>query len=162
MSFLATGRAAPAFSLTAVVSDRQVNLNNEAERLLLIFHTYHTARLVGATVKNLRFTFPDPERLLVASVPDLSAIPRLLHGLAKKIMRDAYHEAAQEVPASQNAADHIIILPDWKGSVLKAYQVPKGNSQVAMVLIDQARLIQGTYWGAEPVEAALPLLNGHK
>jgi len=160
MPMIANGRSAPDFSLTAVGSKRQVNLQNGADQILLIFHTYHTARLVGATIKNLRVTFPDPERLLVASVPNLSAIPRLLHRLARKILHDAYQEAAQEVPVSEEAADHIVILPDWKGTVTKKYQVPKGNNQVTMVLIDQARLIQRTYVGEEPVGAALSLLNG--
>jgi hypothetical protein len=160
MPIIADGRTAPDFSLTAVVSKRQVTLQDGADQLLLIFHTYHTARLVGDTVKRVKRTNPDPDRLLVAAVTDLSSIPRLLHGVARKILSDAYQEAAQEVPPGEQVADHIVILPDWKGSVSKAYQVPKGNDKVAMVLIDQARLIQGTYVGQEPVEAALALLNG--
>ncbi len=160
MPLLASGVKAPPFSLTAVVSDRAVTLQNSAERMLLMFHGYQTSRLVGEVVKGVRGSYPDAERLLVASVPDLSFLPRLMHPIANKIMRDAYQEAAALVPESEDPADHILILPDWKGSAFAAYQVPKSSEDVALVLIDQARRIQGTYVGGEPVGAALALLNG--
>lgn len=160
MPLLPEGSEAPPFALTAAVSERPVNLQISADKLLLIFHTYHTAVLVGSIVKTVRETYPDPEQLFIASVTDLRSIPRLLHGVARKIIRDAYHQAAQEVPEGEDPADHIIILPDWKGKAFTAYQVPESNNQVSLVLIDRARLIQGTYLGDDPLPEALALLNG--
>jgi hypothetical protein len=89
-------------------------------------------------------------------------VPRLLRGMAEKIMRDAYHQAAAHVPADQDPADHIIILPDWQGRVFAAYQVPENKGQVALVLIDRAQQIQGSYLGQKPEEGALALLNGRQ
>ena len=163
MSFLANGSAAPDFSLTAVVSKRRISPLQMPGKTLLFFHGYQTAVQVGAVVKALKEDYPDPEQVVMASVVDLRAIPRFIHGLARKIMRDAYHQAAREVPDGQEVPDHIIILPDWKGVAFEAYQVPKRNDQVALVLIDEGHLIQGSYLGHEPLQGALALLeNGQK
>jgi hypothetical protein len=159
MSLLPAGSPAPDFSLTAVTSERQINPHNMPGRLLLMFHGYQTAVLVGSVVQALKEDYPDPEQLGMVSVVDLRAIPRLLHGVANKIMHDAYQQAAGQVPDGQNAADHIVILPDWKGVAFEAYQVPKSNDQVALVLIDEEHLIQGSYLGDEPLQGALALLG---
>ncbi len=160
MSFLATGSPAPDFSLRAVVSERSISPTNMPGQLLLIFHGYQAAALVGRTIQAIRGFYPDPQQLLIASVADMRIVPRLLRGMAEKIMRDAYHQAAARVPADQDPADHIIILPDWQGRVFAAYQIPENKGQVALVLIDQAQLIQGSYLGDKPQEAALTLLDG--
>lgn len=160
MSFLPAGNAAPPLSLTAISSKRPINLQNRADKLMLLFHGYQTAVLAGRVIQGVRESYPDPNQLLIASVADLRSVPRLLQGAAKKIMDDAYKQAATYVPASEDPADHIIILPDWKGSVFTAYQVPKINGQVALVLIDERRRVQGSYLGDEPLQGALALLNG--
>ena len=94
MSFLAAGSPAPDFSLTAVVSKRSISPSNIPGQLLLIFHGYQAAALVGQTIRNIRHVYPDPRQLLIASVADMRIVPRLLRGMAEKIMRDAYHQAA--------------------------------------------------------------------
>lgn len=159
MPFLANGSAAPDFSLTAVVSERTISPLQTPGKFLLFFHSYHTAVQVGAVVKALKADYPDTDELLMASVVDLRAIPRLIHGLARKIMRDAYHQAAREVPEGQEVADHIIVLPDWKGAAFAAYQIPKSDDQVALVLIDKVKLIAGSYLGKEPLVGARELLE---
>jgi hypothetical protein len=73
-------------------------------------------------------------------------------------MRDAYNQAAREVPDGYEVADHIIILPDWKGAAFKAYQVPQSHDQVALVLVDEAKMVQGNYLGKEPLVGARELL----
>ena len=162
MSFLPAGSPAPDFSLTAVVSERTISPTNITGQLLLIFHGYQAAALVGRTIEAIRAVYPDPQQLLIASVADMRIVPRLLRGMAEKIMGDAYHQAAAHVPSGQEPADHIIILPDWQGRVFAAYQIPENKGQVALVLIDQDQLIQDTYLGHEPQEAALALLNSRR
>jgi hypothetical protein len=158
MSFLPAGNPAPDFSLTAVVSKRMISPRQVPGKFLLFFHGYQTAVQVGAAVKMLKKDYFDLDQVAMASVVDLRGIPRLIHPLAKKIMRDAYHQAAQEVPDGHEAADHIVILPDWKGAAFEAYQVPENHDQVALVLIDEAKMIQGSYMGKEPLAGARKLL----
>ena len=58
----------------------------------------------------------------------------------------------------QDPADHIIILADWTGALFDAYQAPATDRQVALVLIDESKVIAGSYFGARPEQAALFLL----
>jgi hypothetical protein len=162
MSLLPPGTPAPDFSLTAVVSQRTVSPHDTPGKLLLIFHSYETAALAGSVIAGLRDLHPDPQRLLIASVADLRVVPRLLKGVAEKIMRDAYAQAAQQVPRGQDAADHVIILPDWAGTVFDTYRVPQSNGQVALVLVDEGAVIGGSYLGDAPLEGALSLLDGRQ
>jgi hypothetical protein len=158
MPILTNGRPAPDFTLTAVVSERQVSPLQAPGKFLLFFHSYHTAMEVGAVVKELKAEYMDIDQVAMASVVDLRGIPRFIHPLAKKIMRDAYHQAAREVPDDHEVADHIIILPDWKGKAFKAYQVPASSDKVALVLIDEKKKVQGSYVGQKPLAGALQLL----
>ena len=160
MPFLPPSSPAPDFALTAVVSERTVSPQNTPGRLLLIFHGYETAVLAGSVIAGVREVHPDPQQLLIASVADLRVVPRLLKGMAEKIMRDAYQQAAQQVPPEENAADHVVILPDWAGTVFEAYGVPKSNGQVALVLVDEESQIGGSYLGDAPLAGALTLLDG--
>ena len=156
--FLPDGKPAPPFSLKAVVSERTINPQNTTGALLLIFHSYQTALIVGEVIQAVREEYPRFDQVLIASVSDMRIVPRLLRGTAKKIMRNAYKEAAKQIPPGQDPADHIIILPDWNGVVFKAYRVPDTNRQVALVLINESKVIQGSYLGAQPAQVALSLL----
>ena len=158
MTFLAPGSPAPDFSLTAVGSKRKISPLQASGKFLLFFHGYQTAMQVGAVIKALKVDYLDTDKVAMASVVDLRGIPRLIHPLAKSIMRDAYNQAAREVPNGYEVADHIIILPDWKGAAFKAYQVPQNHEQVALVLVDEAKMVQGSYLGKEPLVGARKLL----
>lgn len=158
--FLPNGTPAPAFSSKAVVSERPISPQNTAGALLLIFHSYQTAAAVAKVIQTVREVYPNPDQVLLASVADMRIVPRLLRGTAKNIMRNAYKKAANQVPPGQDPADHIIILPDWNGVIFKAYRVPDVAGQVALVLIDESKVIQGSYLGAQPAQAALVLIAG--
>jgi hypothetical protein len=158
MAILANGSAAPDFRLTAVVSERSISPMDVPGKFLLFFHTYHTATEVGAVVKALKSDYMDTAEVTMASVVDLRGIPRFIHPLAKRIMSDAYYQAAREVPDGYEVADHIIVLPDWKGVAFKAYQIPNSHDQVALVLIDENKVVEGSYVGKEPLVGARNLL----
>jgi hypothetical protein len=156
--FLPEGTPAPAFSSKAVFSQRLISPQNTAGALLLIFHSYQTATTVAEVIQAVREVYPNPDQVLLASVADMRIVPRFLRGAAKNIMRNAYKEAARHVPSGQDPADHIIILPDWNGVIFKAYQVPDVAEQVALVLVNESKMIQGSYLGAQPAQAALALM----
>jgi hypothetical protein len=78
--------------------------------------------------------------------------------MAKAIIKNAYLEASGQVPTGQDPADHIIILADWSGALFEAYLVPATSQHVALVLIAESKVITGSYFGAQPEEAALSLL----
>ena len=158
-TFLPAGTPAPPFSLKAEVSERPVNLASTLGALLLVFHSYQTAPAVGEIIRAVRGQYPDPDHLLIAGVADMRPVPRLLRSTAKAFIKSAYNEASREVPAGQDPAKHIIILADWDGILYEAYRTPRTDRQVALVLVDQPKPIAGTYFGAQPAQAALSLLD---
>ena len=160
--FLPENTPAPTFSLKAEVSGRLINLGAAAGNLLLVFHNYQTVPVAAMTIRTVREVYPSPDQVLIISVADMRVVPRLLRGAAKAVIRNAYKEAARQVPAEHDPADHIIILADWSGTLFKAYQVPRISGQVALVLIDSAKTIAGNYFGAQPEQAALSLMAGGK
>jgi len=156
--FLPDKTPAPPFSLKAEVSERPVSLQSTTGALLLVFHSYQTASVVAEVIGAVRNIYLSPDQVLIANIADMRVVPRLLRGTAKAIIRKAYNDATRQVPAGQNPADHIIILSDWNGDLYKAYQVPLTNRQVALVLVNSAKVIVGSYFGAQPAQAALSLL----
>jgi hypothetical protein len=158
--FLPNDTAAPTFSARAQVSQRPIDLATAKGDLLLIFHSYQTATVAAKITRAVREVYQSPDQVLIASVADMRIVPRLLRGTAKAIIKNAYSEAANLVPAGQDPADHIIILADWSGALFKAYRVPPTTQQVALILINQAKAIAGHYTGAQPEQAALSLLAG--
>ena len=160
--FLPDNTPAPTFSLRAQVSDRLVTLKSATGALLLIFHSYQTAPDVAGVIRAVRVSYPSPDQVLIAGVADMRVVPRFLRGTAKTIIRNAYLEASKQIPAGQNPADHIIILADWNGAFNKAYRVPPTNRHVALVLINDAKLISGSYFGPQPEQAVLSLLASER
>jgi len=156
--FLPDNTPAPPFSAKAQVSQRPVSLTAAKGKLLLIFHSYQTAPVAAGITRAVRERYHSPDQVLIASVADMRVVPRLLRSTAKAIIKNAYSEAAREVPAGQDPADHIIILADWSGAMFQAYRVPATSRQVALVLIDESKVIAGSYSGDQPEQAALSLL----
>ncbi len=155
---LPVGSPAPHFSLTAIASNRQINPASATGLLLLIFHSYQTVDEARLIIRAVRESYPSPDQILIASVADMRIVPRLARGMAKRIMQNAYEEAKKEIPEGHEPSDHIIILPDWYGKVFDAYNVPNTSGEVALVIIYESQIVQGSYKGHEPVMAVLELL----
>ena len=156
---LSAGVSAPPFSLKAEVSQRPVNLQSAAAPLLLVFHSYQTVSTVADVIRAVRQKYPLPEQTLIAGVADLRVVPRLLRSTAKAFIKSAFNEASKEVPAGHDPADHIIILSDWDGALFNAYQVPRTDQQAALVLVNDTQTVAGSYFGSQPAQAALSLLE---
>jgi hypothetical protein len=161
MIFLPVGTPAPHFSLTAEVSKRLISLQSANHLLLLVFHSYQTAPIVGEVIRAVRDAYPNPDQVLVVGIADLRVVPRILRSTAKVYIKNAYNEAVKEVPPGQDPEEHIIILPDWNGSIFEAYEVPSTSKHVALVLINGAKVIAGSYIGIEAAQSALSLINGN-
>ena len=157
---LADGTTAPPFSMKAEVSQRTVSLGDTPGKLLLIFNSYQTVDMVGKVIGAVRAAYPGADHVLIAAVSDMRIVPRLLRGAAKAFIKNAYNDAAKQIPSGEDPADHIIILADWNGALFDAYQVPATNKEVALVLIGAAKTIEGSYHGADAAETALALLAG--
>lgn len=162
MPFLAEGTAAPPFSLHAVPTKRKVNMppGNGAPAMML-FVGAQTATSMESVVRDVRRRYPDPSQLLIINVVDLRGVPRLLRSTAETIMRAAYDKAAEQIPNGHDPAEHLILLPDWKGLLFKAYGIPDVNKYLALVMVDEDGAIRGHYHGPDIGEAAVKLAGAY-
>lgn len=159
-AFYTAGQPAPPFKVTATKSGRQVSQSDCRGTVLgLIFHgrdNYQAAVDVNTAVRPV---FPSATELTLASVLDLTIVPRLLQGAVKPMLEKAYDQAASQIPAGYDPADYVFLLPDWNGSLYKAFGVKNAEKMAALVVIDGAGTVVGSYQGPQPGEAALKLVQ---
>jgi hypothetical protein len=159
-SLLPSGTPAPPFELVAAYTKRKFGLLAcQGRPLLLIFISYQTRQLVRDVSLAVRERFPSADQVLVANLINLDFVPGLVRGTAERMMVAELKEAVKQLPPGFNPHDHLILLPDWKGSVFKAYQIGHLGDQVALVLVDSQGMIRGSYRGKDPANAAVALLE---
>lgn len=156
---LAPGQPAPAFKLTAIKSGRQVSQKDCAGYVLgLVFHGRETADAVIEIQRAVRTAHPELT-VTLASVIDLSSIPRILHRMVRPVLEQIYDQAANEIPPDLNPADYIFLLPDWDGKVTKAFGVKHPDKTAAVVVIDQNGIVVGSHQGPNPGKVTLQLVE---
>ena len=153
---------APLFFLTAVGASRMVGgPPGPAVPLLLIFHSHHGASLAHRINATARELYPTVEELQIASIVDLSAVPRFMRGLVEQTLAAAYHKAATQVPANRDPREYVLIAPDWDGKVTRVFQMQTRAHDVGLVLISSAWELCHRYTENEPQSVFLDLLAGH-
>ena len=158
--FLPIGSTVPAFELTAIHTRRVVSLASCAGTpLLLVFISFDTREQVRDISQAVRAAYPDISQVIVANVINLLFVPSLARKMAENRMESAIKQAIKEIPAPYTPAEYLILLPDWKGSVARAYRISGSGNQVAMVIIDGQGNIQGHYQGDAPDQAAVELIS---
>lgn len=154
------GDPAPLFMMKAVATERTFRLADLRGRpVLLVFVNQNTARTPQEIVPAIRRRYPDVERLAIAVVVDLRIVPGLLQGAVKRIMEGAFHEAAREIPTPYDPADHLILLPDWKGQVTAAYGATDSGAHPILILIDQTGAVHATHRGPHAAQGALEMIS---
>ena len=158
--FIPPGRPAPNFRLTAVKTNQPIGPKECAGRPLgLVFHNQHTVQAVVDVNTAVRPLYPHPSQVTLASVVDLSAVPRMLHRMVQPFLERAYDEAASHIPAGYQPAEYVFLLPDWDGKASKAFGVTHADKTAAIVVIDGAGNVVGSYQGPEPGPATLRLVQ---
>ncbi len=158
---LTVGQPAPHFQLKAVESHRVVSTDHPAARALVL--TFHDETAMGAVrelQETVRDAYPAASDVLMASVVDLSRVPRMLRRVVEPVLKQAYAEAARFVPAEMDPADYIIILPDWTGEVAALFGAHRSDKTPHLVVIDRAGRMVGSYEGKALAQAAMSLLTG--
>ncbi len=160
MAFIEIGTTAPDFKLRAVPTKRKVEIPSETGvPMLLVFMGAQTATQLEDVVKNVRLQQPNPEQLLVVNVVDLRGVPKLLKKTAETVIRASYDQAAAQLPEKFDPVEHLIVVPDWKGKVFKAFGVKDANKNLAVVALDSTGQVAGHYQGEGVVPAALNLIS---
>lgn len=159
-AFFPAGQPAPDFSLTAIKTGREISRKSCAGSVLgLVFHGRETVQAVVDINTAVRPLYPEPKPVVLVSVVDMSIVPRLLHGVVKPMLEQAYDQAARQVPKEYDPKDYVFLLPDWKGSVTQAFRVLHTDRAAALVVIDAVGRVAGSYQGPQPGPAALALVR---
>jgi phytoene desaturase len=159
-TFQPAGGPAPALNLTAVGSGRAVNGQTFAGRpLALIFASQSTTAAIGEINAAIRSQFPLASQVAVASVVPLGNVPRLFHKLIGLALKRVYRQAAADVPSQFDAADYVLILPDWHGEACRAFNVQGTEKAAAVVVIDRSGYIQGSFQGDDLADTTVEALR---
>ena len=157
---LEKGEKAPRFSLLAAGSGRQINTRNVmGRRVVLIFHLQGTAPTAREINRAVRARHPDPRKVLVASVIDLSIVPPFYWISVGLILGQAYDRASEELPPEADPAEYVVILPDWGGLVSRRYDVGNTGRAAAIVVLDEDGSVAASYQGERPVETVLEVIG---
>lgn len=157
--FLPAGTPSPNFELTAITSQRVITpARDDGRPLVLIFHDHTMANAVREINTAVRRSY-DADAVLVASVVDLRAVPRLLRGMVRTFMEQAYRQGTGAVPPEAEPADYVIILPDWDGKATSALKVPPLKQGPSVVVLSGDGVVAGNARGAEVGAAAVAIVQ---
>jgi hypothetical protein len=150
---------APDVTLKSVVSGRALNLRKAGVPLVLVFASQATTEAAGTFRTALRERYPDPAKLIIASVVDMHAVPRLMRKMAESALSPRYREVAGRLAPGQEPRDYIVMLPDWKGEVAPALGLGELQDQLGIAVIGADGSVAGMYSGADPLNAAAELIE---
>lgn len=153
-----TGLRLPDLTLDPVRSGRAVRLRAIGRPALLILHGHRTSSASAEVNAPVRRVYADARHLLVASVVDLSRVPRLLRPMARPFMRRACDEARAQLPPGVDPDEYVVILVDGKGEVARALRLRPLDEQACVVLAGADGRVLGLHQGPQLAAAALRLL----
>ena len=156
---LTPGTPAPPFTLTALGSGRSVSPGSSDHALLLVFHDQNTVDQVQRMQESVRSRYADARQLQIASVVNMQSIPVFLRPIAETVMKGSYAKAAAAMPPGLDAADYVVILLDWDGSVSDAYGAAKIARQPRLVLLDPQGAVSAVHQDVEIGAAALAMVE---
>lgn len=157
-SFITPGAAGPAIPLTALGSGRSFGHAGSSDALLLVFHDQNTVAAVQQMQERLRSRYADAGQLQIASVVNMQAVPVFLRGAAESVMKGSYAKAAAAMPPGLDAADYVVILLDWDGSVSK-HMAHARFHQPRLVLLDRQGIVSGVQQTAAVGDAAQAMVE---
>jgi phytoene dehydrogenase-like protein len=152
---------APAATLKAAGSGREVTLNAIGRLTVILFHTADTAEEAERIHQFVRGVqeYQSGASVAIINMVDLHTVPKLFRGFAEKSMRESYEKAGRKLPPGEKPQEYVIILPDWDGSVTKSFGLGDTSKTVGLVVLDAQGGVIGTYQGGEPEAHALELLG---
>ncbi len=151
----------PALTLKAAGSGREIALNEIGQPVVLLFHTQETADQAAKVNAKIRENacYATADKLMIANVVDLHAVPKLFRNFAERAMKSSYEEAAEGLPAGYAPEDYVIILPDWDGSVTRAVGLKDVSQAAGVVVIDAAGNLLGVHQEDDALNQTLTSLG---
>lgn len=148
-------------TIKAIGSNREINLSSLGKPAVLLFHAQETAEQAAAVNRFLRAQgrYKSCESLFIANIVDLRAVPKLFRGFAEKAMKESYEKAASALPPGVEPKDYVLILPDWDGSITKAFGLKDTNQAAALAILNESGNLIDIYQGEAAGANALAILE---
>jgi hypothetical protein len=153
-------KQAPDITLKSVVSGRQVNLRKPGAVLVLVMPTQATTEAVNPLRTALRERFPDPAKVLIASVVDLHQVPRLMRKVGESALNKRYEEVVAGLKEGQDPAAYVVMCPDWNGEVPGKLGFDDLGVEMGVAVIAADGTLAGAYRGIEPLEPTAEVVAG--
>ncbi len=155
---VAAGDACPAFKTEAAVSGRTIDVESLAgRRAVLVLHGPRTSEAPKLVGKAVRAKHTSADDVVVANVVNLKSMA----GLWKKVA-DAQIKATYEKMASKlgdNAADYVMICPDYENAVAAAFGFDDTNQAAAVVVLEDDGTVLGATDDGDLAEQAVAWLG---
>lgn len=151
--------AAPKFEIVATTGRTFGIPHSLPKVMVLLFQDQSTVDVAREVNQTIRGVHEEPDDLIVASVVDLSGVPRFMRGMADKMLQKAYQNAAKQLPAHVDPADYIVLLPDWGGDLFRKFDVGDVSRKALMVIIDDEGKIVARQQGGNLGKLALRELD---
>lgn len=150
--------AAPAISLTAIVSKRKLAFNDVPVPTLLVLVAQETAGLVDPIFAAVREKYPLASQVQIATIVDTHKFPAILKKFAEGLMKSRYNESAKNMEPGKEPAEYLLIVPDWKAAASKALGLTDTSEHLAIAVLAPGGKLIGTDQSADTAAAALALL----
>jgi hypothetical protein len=162
-----SGPRVPDFDLPHISGAQVSRTDYRGRDIILVFGGRKTASDVERLVETIRARHT-AEQLPIIQIATLKGVPRIVHGLAKKDMRNGYQKQVEREtarlreqgrPVPEDLSRSVIMLLDWEGIVVGALGI-KGleRAQVAL-LVDGEGHVRGTATGPQAGEQVLGMLT---
>jgi hypothetical protein len=130
---------------------------------VLICLAQETEKDAATVEKAVRQRFPDAQDVLVVDVVDLRGVPGMFRKVADGMMASEYKKAVAALADDLDPRDHVIILPDWRGEVAKAFDLPEPSKNVCGAVLSAGGDVMGTWTGTDTANVLMLIENalGH-
>lgn len=142
-------QAVPSITLKAAGSGRLVRLDQVAQPTVALIFGQDNSGAVDPVVEAVRAKYSE-EQVLIASVVDLRKLPKLLRKMAEGMMNGRYEAEAKKLRDGLDPVEHIVILPDWDGEVVRGFGLEGVDKQLAVAVVARGGRLAGLYHDSAP------------
>lgn len=158
----APGTPCPPFTATAAVSGRTIdNAALAGHKAVLVVHGPKSTQAPKEVAKAVRGKSMDPEDPVIVTVVDLRSMAGLWRKVAEATIKTTYANLSQRLPPGEDPAKHILICPDWDGTVCKAIGVDEPDRAPVAIVVGANGVIKAVVpAGATMGQGVLDALDG--
>jgi hypothetical protein len=152
-------RRAPALTLTAAGSGRQLRLDALGRPALLLCHGQDNAAAARDVNVALQSRNPGGTAFYLLHILDLSNVPGLLRGAARRELEKVYRSGAAYLDDPAEAPERVYLLADWQGSAAPALGLGDVRINIGLAALNKNGGLLETRQGDNPVQTALEMLD---